>query len=296
MSDLHISCLPNRGAVSVSGTDARSFLQGVITNDIEKLADNSALYSAFLTPQGKFLHDFFVVTQGDVLLLDCEGDRAADLAGRLARYRLRAAVDISVVDPAPVVAVAFGGNPAVAFSLPDQPGATRHHAGTIVYADPRLPDLGVRIITPTPSDLDEFVNAVPHVPAAPEAYDRWRLQRGVPDGSRDFQVEKSTLLEGNADHLNGVDWQKGCYLGQELTARVHYRGLLKRRLVPFTVSGAKPAVGTPVMLDDKQIGITRSAVDGTTLALVEIAALDKPGAFSAGAAELQVIRPAWADS
>ena len=108
------------------------------------------------------------------------------------------------------------------------------------------------------------------------------------------QVEKSTLLEGNADHLNGVDWQKGCYLGQELTARVHYRGLLKRRLVPFAVTGNTPSDGTPVMQGDSQIGITRSAADGTALALVEVSALDKPGPFSAGAATLEVIRPSWA--
>ncbi len=295
MSDLQISRLLNRGAVRISGSDARSFLQGVITNDIEKLSDNSALYSAFLTPQGKFLHDFFVVVQGNSLLLDCEADRAADLASRLARYRLRAAVDIAVVDPAPVVAAAFGGDPVAAFSLPDTTGATQHRAATIVYADPRLPELGVRVIAPSPADLDEILAGITHVDVPPEAYDQWRLRLGVPDGSRDFQVEKSTLLEGNADHLNGVDWQKGCYLGQELTARVHYRGLLKRRLVPFAVSGDTPAAGTPVMLDDKQIGTTRSAVDGATLALVEIAALAKPGAFSAGASQLQLIRPPWGD-
>ena len=90
MSDLHISHLPDRGIVRIAGSDARTFLQGIITNNVEKLSDNSALYSAFLTPQGKFLHDFFVIAQGDVLLLDCEGDRADDLVNRLARYRLRA--------------------------------------------------------------------------------------------------------------------------------------------------------------------------------------------------------------
>lgn len=294
MSDLHISRLPNRGVVRISGSDARSFLQGVITNNIEKLSDNSALYSAFLTPQGKFLHDFFVIAQGDVVLLDCEADRATDLAKRLARYRLRAQVDISVADPGPVVAAAFGDHPADAFSLPNRPGSARHQANAIVYVDPRLSALGVRIISATAIGLDNLMRDITHTPATPQDYDRWRLQLGIPDGSRDFRIEKSTLLEGNADHLNGVDWDKGCYLGQEPTARIHYRGLLKRRLVPFAVTGETPDPGTPVMLDQTQIGVTRSAANGTALALVEVAALDKPGRLSAGTAELQVIRPTWA--
>ena len=133
MSDLHISHLPDRGIVRIAGSDARTFLQGIITNNVEKLSDNSALYSAFVTPQGKFLHDFFVIAQGDVLLLDCEGDRADDLVNRLARYRLRANVDISVADPAPVVSAAFGDHSADAFSLSNRPGAARFHGDSIVY-------------------------------------------------------------------------------------------------------------------------------------------------------------------
>lgn len=283
-----ITPLPARGIVRVSGADTNKFLQGLITSDIEKLSDKSALYSAFLTPQGKYLHDFFVVADADTMLLECESARAADLAARLARFRLRA--DATVVDASSDFAVfaVFGGTPATGAA-----GATTRTGNTITFVDPRIADLGARVIAPAGTDPSAI--APDAQPATSDDYDKWRLAFGVPDGSRDLEVEKSTLLEANVDILNGVDWQKGCYLGQEVTARMHYRGLLKRRLAPFAVSGESPAPGTTVTNGEgRTVGTTRSAAAGVTLALVEVAALGTSN-LHAGEATLTLLRPAWAE-
>ncbi len=292
-SVLRIAQLPARGVVRVTGADARPFLHGLITSDVEKLSDKSALYSAFLTPQGKFLHDFFVVAVGDSILLECEAARAEDLASRLARFRLRADAALDDTSADHSVFAAFGGSAHAEFDLPAAAGAARAIGDAVVFVDPRIADLGVRVIAPSGTDPASI--APPAQPAATAEYDQWRLTFGVPDGSRDLEVEKSTLLEGNVDILNGVDWQKGCYLGQEVTARMHYRGLLKRRLVPFAVAGGVPVFGTPVTNSDgRRVGTIRSAIGENALALVEVAALDT-GGLSAGDAALTLIRPAWAE-
>lgn len=192
--------LKNRDLIYLEGPDRRTFLQDLITNDINKLTFEAPLYACLLTPQGKFLHDFFVIEGKDFTLLDCEGgDRAQDLYERLLKYRLRKDVKISIEEHNTVYAV-FGA----AIGLPD----------------PRHPDMGYRTFE-KPEDL----------PEAPfEEWDRRRIQLTIPDGSRDLIPENSTMDEGHMDRWNAIDYQKGCYVGQELTARMHYRGLGKKRL------------------------------------------------------------------
>ena len=225
------------------------------------------------------------------MLLECEAERADDLAKRLGRFRLRADVALADASPDHGVFVAFGAGATAAAGLSDTAGACIERDGSLLFVDPRTADLGVRIVAPAGTPPADLVTSAE--PATPADYDRWRLRFGVPDGSRDLQVEKSTLLEGNVDLLNGVDWQKGCYLGQEVTARMHYRGLLKRRLVPFAVTGPTPPPGTKVTdQNGRAVGTVRSATGDTALALVEVAALDT--GLSAGDAGLTVRHPAWA--
>ena len=130
-------------------------------------------------------------------------------------------------------------------------------------------------------------------PAGPTDYDALRIRLGVPDGSRDLEVERSTLLENGFDELGGIDWDKGCFMGQELTARTKYRGLVKKRLVPVEIDGPAPAPGTPVTADGKDAGVVRSVADGLGLglALIRLEHLEAP--LSAGAARLTVRKPAW---
>ena len=264
-----IALLPGRGVVEVAGDDRVAFLQGLVSNDVAKVAPGVAVWAALLTPQGKWLADFFLLAEGERLLLEGERAQAAMLVQRLSRFRLRAKVALRDLSAELHVAVAWGG------SAPP-PGA-------IAAPDPRLPEAGWRALCPTPPATDE----------TEAAWDRHRLALGLPEGSRDLEAEKSVLLEGGFDELGGISWSKGCYMGQELTARTKYRGLLKRRLFPVTVEGEVPAPGTPVLRDGAEVGEMRSGRDGLALALLRIDAVGEGSMLTAGGASVVPRVPGW---
>jgi tRNA-modifying protein YgfZ len=255
--------LPDRGMLAVSGEDRVAFLQGLVSNDVD-LPEGGICWAALLTPQGKWLADFFVVAEAGRLLLECERAQAAMIAQRLARFRLRSRVAIEDVSGAFAVHAAWGTPP----GLPGHP-------------DPRLPDAGWRIHAAAPVPAD----------ASTEDYARHRIALGLPDGSADLEAEKSVLLEAGFDELHGVSWSKGCYMGQELTARTKYRGLVKKRLVPVEIDGEVPPRGTPVLADGAEVGELRSAVPGLGLALLRLDSLDR--ALACGAARLAPRIPGW---
>jgi folate-binding protein YgfZ len=281
MSARQFSLLPHRSVIAVGGPDRVEFLQGLISNDATKVAPGQAVWAALLTPQGRFLNDMFVVDGGtDTLLLETERERATGLARKLAMYKLRSKVTVEDRGEALEVAAAFGPDAARALPI----------AGTTSFVDPRLPELGVRVIAPagkTAATLQTqgFSAAPAHV------YDALRLVLGVPDGSRDLPVEKALLLESGFDELHGVDWDKGCYMGQELTARTKYRGLVRRRLMPVHVEGPLPAPGTLVHLDGKEVGEIRSGSGNRALALLRLEARD--GVLTAGGARIVPEIPGW---
>jgi folate-binding protein YgfZ len=265
---MSIALLPDRGVLEVAGPDRVAFLQGLVSNDVGALAPGQAAWAALLTPQGKWLADFFVVATADSLLLDAERAQVPGLVQRLARFRLRSKVDLRDASAEWNVHAAWGEAPA---------------ATPIVAPDPRLPAAGWRVLAREPLPTD----------ASAEEYDRHRLALGLPDGSKDMESEKSVLLEAGFDELHGVSWSKGCYMGQELTARTRYRGLVKRRLVPVEVTGPLPPRGA--MVTDAagvEVGEMRSGRDGQGLALLRIDALDR-APFAAGAAVLAPRIPAW---
>lgn len=255
-----------RGVIAVSGEDRVGFLQGLVSNDVNDVRPGHAVWAALLTPQGKYLADFFIFDDGARLLLDAEAATVAMLSQRLTRYRLRSRVAIAPVPFA--VYAAWDGMPDV--------------EGVIAARDPRLEDAGWRLLSAVPMDAN----------ATEDEYDLHRLALGLPDGSRDLELEKTVLLEAGFDELNGVSWSKGCYMGQELTARTKYRGLLKRRLVPVSVDGPLPAPGTPVLRDGAEVGTMRSGRDGLGLALLRLEAQEGP--LDCGAARLTPRRLAWA--
>jgi folate-binding protein YgfZ len=283
--------LEDRAVLEVSGADRRSFLQGLVSNDVEKVGPARALYAALLTAQGKYLHDFFIAEAGDAIWLDGEKERLADLKRRLLVYRLRAKV-APLERPDLAVAAAFGEDALAALAFPEEPGAARPFAAGVAFVDPRLPALGARIIAPRPA-LRPALLELGLVEADPATYDRHRLLLGVPDGSRDLTIEKSLLLEAGFDELHGIDWEKGCYLGQELTARTKYRGLLKRRLLPVAIAGPPPAPGTPVTLEGREVGEMRSHRDHRGIAFIRIDAALAEKPLHAGEASLLVTRPSW---
>lgn len=289
MAEGHFVLLEDRGVLAVSGPDRLGFLQGLVSNDVTKIAADRAVYAALLTAQGKYLHDFIMVEAGDAIWLDAEAARLADLRRRLALYRLRAKIQISE-RPDLAVAAIFGEGALAALGLPDQAGTARPVEGGVVLTDPRLATLGARIILNV-EHLAGFSAQFP--PAEGAAYDRHRLALGIPEGSRDLVPEKSILLEAGFDELNGVDWQKGCYVGQELTARTKYRGLIKKRLVPVRIDGPPPPHGTMVTLDGRDAGEMRSSRGGLGLALLRLDALAESRPLSADAATIVPQRPDW---
>jgi folate-binding protein YgfZ len=290
MSDPCFVLLDDRGVLAVGGPDRRAFLQGLVSNDVDKVGPAHAGYAALLTAQGKYLHDFMMAELDETILLDAESARLADLKRRLSIYRLRAKVTIEERRDC-VVAAVFGDEALAALDLPREPGAARAFAAGTAFVDPRLAALGARCIVPRGEARPALAEAG-FVEAGFAAYDQLRLSYGIPDGSRDLVLEKSILLEAGFDELHGVDWNKGCYIGQELTARTKYRGLIKRRLMPVTIDGPAPALGTIVHADDREVGEMRSSRDGHGLALLRIDALAGQR-LAAGDAVIVPARPDW---
>jgi len=247
---LHTARLPERGVLAVAGSDRLAFLQGLVSNDVAGAAPGRAVWAALLTAQGKWLADFFILADRERLLLDCERAQLAMLISRLGRYKLRAEVAITDVSDDLLAYAAWGGIP----KLPE---------GVIAAPDPRLEDAGWRLLSPTPLAAD----------ARFEDWDMHRLALGLPDGSRDLESERTLLLEAGFDELSGVSWSKGCYMGQELTARTRYRGLIKRRLLPVGVSGPLPPPETPVLVGGTVRGSMRSGRLDRGLAALRLDAL-----------------------
>ena len=270
----HHALLESRGVVAVTGEDRVAFLQGLTSNDVGAVSGRRAVFSTLLTAQGKFLHDFFIAAIGDALLLDCAADRREDLTRRLRMYRLRSKVELRDGTEDWAVAAITGADAAARFGLVE-PGQATGFAGGLIYVDPRHAGLGLRAILPRADAAQALAESGSEAGDAAD-YERRRIALGVPDGSRDLVVEKSTLLESNYDTLNAISWDKGCYLGQELTARMKYRGLVKKRLMPVAVDGAAPAAGTPILRDGREVGEMRSSADGLGIALLRLDATDGP--------------------
>jgi folate-binding protein YgfZ len=236
--------LSDRFSLRIAGPDRQNFLQGLVSNDMGKVTSSEAIYAALLTPQGKFLHDLFILADGDSYLVDCE--RPEDLIRRLTAYKLRAKVTFEMA--AFDIWAIWNGQ------------TNAPHA----YRDPGLPELGSRVFVPKGEKLK----------GENGDYELHRLTLGV-TSSADMEIEKSTLAEGNFDFLHGIDWKKGCYVGQELTARMHYRGLAKRRLFPVMIEGEAPAPGTQLDNDVGEMRTSRGA-HGLALLKIDVAAAKTP--------------------
>ncbi len=288
--------LNDRGVIGVAGEDATDFLQGLVSNDVAKVSPTRAIWSAMLTPRGKFLHEFFIAEYEGRLLLDCEAARLRELKKKLSMYKLRAKVEITDETEKFSVVALFGEGALEAVGLAateGTEGATKAFAGGVAFTEPRIAAMGGRAILPA-GDAEEALGRAGLKPATRDDYDAIRLSLGLPDGSRDMIVEKSILLENGFDELHGIDWDKGCYMGQELTSRTRYRGLIKKRLVPVTIDGPAPEPGTPLMAAGREAGEMRSSSGGLGLALVRLKHLDGGASpLKAGDATVAPERPGW---
>jgi folate-binding protein YgfZ len=253
--------LPSRALIALSGPDWRDFLQGLITQDVETLAFGEARFGALLTPQGRLLYDLFVVGREDGAWLDVLAEHRAAIVQRLTMYRLRAKVQI-VADET-----------SVSILYPAHPGESRDRSGGSAWApasagaigvwveDPRLPALGWRGYGAEPPTGVTLADEA--------ARDAAKLALGVP-GPADWGSDQTYPIEANFDLLNGIDFQKGCFIGQETTSRMKRRGQIKSRMLPIAFEGPAPAVGAEVLAGDLRAGVVTSTGQGRAIALMRL--------------------------
>ena len=282
--------LPDRGVVKVSGEDARNFLNGLITTDIEQLRPGLGRFGALLTPQGKIITDFLITEaptgHGGGFLIDAPRALAKGLSDKLGFYKLRAKVVVENLSDSLGVLAAWDGEPAM---QPD-----------LSFADPRNTALGWRILIP--EDLKQkLADLVGADLVDSDAYEAHRIATGVPRGGLDFMYGDAFPHETNMDRLNGVDFDKGCYVGQEVVSRMQHRGTARTRTVKIILDGPSPEVGATILAGDKSVGTIGSTAGQNGLALVRTDrvadALDAGLSLIAGGlglrlAEPEVVRPA----
>ena len=266
---LRLVRLTSRAIVQVAGPDWRGFLQGLLTQDVETLADGELRYAALLNPQGKLLYDLFLFGADDGCLIDVATVHRDALVQRLAIYRLRAKVEIDAVEGDVMALLPVGDWPA---DMPAPPGWAR---------DPRLAALGWRAAGAFPSGEAE----------CEDVYDAHRLALGVPEPAKDAPPETSYPVEANLDLLHGIDFQKGCFVGQETTSRMKRRGAIKSRMVELSFDGPTPTYGAEVLNGDLRAGEVRGGIDGRALALVRLDRID--GSLTVDGRAVTVDRPGY---
>jgi tRNA-modifying protein YgfZ len=283
---MNAALLPDRSVVKVAGDDARSFLHGLVSADILKLAPGAARFCALLTPQGKIIADFIVVaapeTEGGGFFLDVPRALAKPVTDRFNLYRLRARVIIEDLSEVLGVLAAWDGAAVQPFGL--------------TYTDPRLPALGLRaMIAPHRAAAAAAALGAALVDAA--EYDAHRVALGIPEGGRDFHYGDAFPHEADMDQLGGVDFGKGCYVGQEVVSRMEHRGIARTRAVPVRYDGAPPAPGAAVLAGKRQVGTMGSAAGGHGVALLRLdrvaEALASGEPLLAGDVPIRLVKPQW---
>jgi tRNA-modifying protein YgfZ len=275
-----VCLLGDRGVVEVGGADATGFLQRLITNSVLNIPKGEGRYAGLLTPQGKLLFDFFVVPlpEGpDVgYLIDCAGEQTADLVKRLNLHKMRAKIAIEDQSKKFDVAAIFGGEAAASIE-------------GLIYRDMRGPHIGLRVIVPRGDALAELDRG------EASRYEAHRIAQGVPKGGVDFVHGNAFVHDVNLDLMNGVDFKKGCYVGQEVVARVHYRNSARKRIVKIHFDGPAPAQGAQITAGETNIGQVGSTAGGEGLAMVRLDRLEEARvagvALKAGDVEVDVTLP-----
>jgi tRNA-modifying protein YgfZ len=279
--------LPNRGVVKVAGEEARPFLDNLITNGMDAVGIGTGIHAALLTPQGKMITDFCLTEASDEdgggFYCDVPLVAAAELAKRLTFYRLRAKIAVEDLSETLGVVAAWGG-------------AVETDSLALAFVDPRLPGLGLRVIAHK-SQTDPLIAELGQ-PAALEDYHAHRAQLGIGEVAFDFVLGDAFPHEINMDQLHGIDFRKGCYVGQEVVSRMQHRGTARTRLIQLRYhEGFVASAGAPVLAGEKMLGSTGTAAGGVGLAMIRLDRAAEAMAAGipilAGGLEASVIKPAW---
>jgi len=279
--------LVDRGVVKVAGDDARAFLHGLVSADMLEIRPGAARFSALLTPQGKIIADFIATeapaNDGGGFFLDVPGERTKALVDKLNLYKLRSRVMVEDLSEVLGVLAAWDGTGAASTGL--------------AFLDPRLPALGIRIMLPPHRAADAAAGLGASLVDA-EQYEAHRIALGIPRGGVDFGYGDAFPHEADMDQLGGIDFAKGCYVGQEVVSRMEHRGIARSRTVAVRYDGAAPQAGAAVTASGRQVGTMGSAAGGRGLALLRLdriaEALSRGEALVAGDVQLRPIKPDWA--
>jgi folate-binding protein YgfZ len=284
---MQAALLPDRGVVKVAGDDARRFLNGLVTNDVTKVSPGHPRFAALLTPQGKIIADFIITEapaeDGGGFFLDVPKALAGTLVEKLNFYKLRAKVICEDLSEVLGVMAVWAGKGDSEYGLS--------------YPDPRLPALGLRVMLPPHLAGDAAADLGATLGTA-ESYEAHRIALAVPRGGLDFIYADTFPHEADMDQLNGVDFEKGCYVGQEVVSRVEHRASARSRVVPIAYDEFAPSGGLPITAGDKQVGTLGSTAKGRGLALVRLDKIEDALAAGtplvAGGVTLRAVKPAWA--
>ncbi|MGB9164853.1 MAG: folate-binding protein [Rhodomicrobium sp.] len=272
--------LPDRSVLEVVGEDRLSFLQGLVTNDVEGLAEREGRFTGLLSPQGKILFDFFVVSAGDAFLIDCSSELAANITKRLALYRLRAKVTIADVSDRWRVGAAWGEG-AAEWAEANAP---------VIYPDPRLPALGFRLLV--------LGSHQPEFSASFADYEAMRIAFAVPEGGKDYAYGDAFPHEACLDLLHGISFKKGCFVGQEVVSRMQHRGTARTRVLAVSSEQSLPHGGADIFAGGFAVGRLGSVAGRQGIALARVdrvkEALKKGQTFTAGSVVVEFAAPAWA--
>jgi tRNA-modifying protein YgfZ len=279
--------LPDRGVVKIAGDDARHFLNGLLTTDIGQVAPQTPRFAALLTPQGKIVVDAIVAEapsrDGGGFFLDIPLALAKPFVDKLNFYKLRAKVLVEDLSATLAVMAAWDGQAVTEYGL--------------LCRDPRLPALGWRIMLPAHLAAQAGADLGAALEPA-EDYEAHRIMLGVPRGGLDFMYGDAFPHEADMDQLHGVDFAKGCFVGQEVVSRMEHRGSARTRIVPVAYEGVAPDPGTAVMAGDRPIGTFGSSAKGRALAMLRLDraadALAAGQGLVAGTVALHLITPDWA--
>jgi folate-binding protein YgfZ len=284
---MQAALLPDRGVVKITGEDARAWLGNLVTIDMGRVALGAPRFGALLTPQGKIIADFIIAEaepgSAPTFFLDCSKASAPGLVQSLNRYKLRAKVMVEDISEVAGIMAIWDGQLKASFGL--------------VYPDPRLPDLGLRCMV-APHRTEEAAKAMGATLADASAYEAHRIALGVPQGGLDFAYGNAFPHETDMDQFGGVDFDKGCYVGQEVVSRVEHRATARARIVPIALEDGAPDAGTPVTAGDKPVGTLGSTAQGRGLALLRLDrvadAMAQGVTLESAGVPIRLVKPEWA--
>ncbi|MBW8309081.1 MAG: hypothetical protein K0M45_05525 [Candidatus Paracaedibacteraceae bacterium] len=279
--------LTHRTLIRMGGMDKLDFLQGLVSNDMGKLTPESSLYTILLSPQGRFQFDLIVHQVGDDWFLEVDADRAASLMKRLTLFKLRSDVTLELTQDRSILSI-WGSMVASVLEMAAAAGATQTTSLWTAIIDPRLPELGARLIINS-SALEKVQHCLGLVLVDLSSYKAHRYTLGVPEGAAELEVDRAIPLECGMDELNAIDWNKGCYMGQELTARTRYRGLVRKRI--FTAYSGTADLSQPILGDDQEVGQWIAKEGEVGLAMIRVSAVNKD--LQCDGTRVKITQPHW---